>query len=329
MLRKSFIKTGLALVMLSSLILSACAQPAQPGASQTQAQGEAVTIRMALLPILDTLPMYVAQQENLFAKHGVKVELIPVRSAPERDQLISTGQADGMINEIVSTIFYNKDKIQVQIVRFARTATPEAPLFRILASGKSDIKSVNDLKGVPIGVSEGTVIEYLTYRLLKEEGFSDDEIKTVAVPDISARMALLGTGELKAAMLPEPLSSLGVQQGARVILDDSSHPEFSYSTIAFRKTFIDQNPQAVRRFLAAIEDATAMINADPSKYSNLLSKQQLVPKPLEGSFDVPKFVTASVPNEAQWNDVASWAKSKGLLDKEVSYSQSVDASYLP
>ena len=67
-----------------------------------------MTLKMALLPILDTLPMYVAQEEGLFAENGVTVEFIPVGSAAERDQVISAGQADGMINELVSTMFYNK-----------------------------------------------------------------------------------------------------------------------------------------------------------------------------------------------------------------------------
>ena len=41
-----------------------------------------VTLKIAVLPIIDTLPMYVAQQEGLFAKHGVNVEFVPVASAP-------------------------------------------------------------------------------------------------------------------------------------------------------------------------------------------------------------------------------------------------------
>ena len=40
---------------------------------------------MAVLPILDTLPMYVAQQEGLFEQNGVQVEFIPVASGAERD----------------------------------------------------------------------------------------------------------------------------------------------------------------------------------------------------------------------------------------------------
>jgi NitT/TauT family transport system substrate-binding protein len=304
-----------------SLVLGAC--------GGGQAPVEDVTLKVAVLPIIDSLPMYVAQQEGLFEKAGVKVELVPVQSAAERDQLIAAGQADGMINELVSTQLYNKDQTQVQVVRFARTATPESPMFSILAAGGSGIQDAAGLKGVEIGISQGTVIEYLTDRLLEAQNFGAGDIKTIPVPKIADRMALLGTGELKAAMLPEPLASLAVQNGASVVLDDTSDPELSYSTIAFRKPVIDQYPGALRAFLAAIEEATTMINADPQKFSNLLVEQKVVPAPVAGIFQVPKFVTAGIPSQAQWDDVLAWAKAKGLIDKDVSYLESVTGEFLP
>ena len=290
---------------------------------------EPVKIRVAVLPILDTLPMYVAEVEGLYSEYNIQVEFIPVGSAPERDQLIVAGQADGMVNEIVSTLFYNKDQIQVQTVRYARSATKDAPLFHILAASNSEVGAIEDLRNVEIGISEGTVIEYLTDRMLESQGFSQDEIKTVAVPKISDRMSLLGTGELKAAVLPDPLTFLAVQQGASIVLDDTIIPEYSFSTITFRKDFIDQNPEAVRGFLAAIEEATLKINADPKNYASVLTDQKLVPAPILEAYKINPYPTAGIPTEAQWNDVVQWAKVKGLLDNDVSYKDSVTEKYLP
>jgi NitT/TauT family transport system substrate-binding protein len=273
--------------------------------------------------------MYVAHKEGLFAKHGVAVEFIPVASAAERDQIIMAGQADGMINDPVSTALYNKEQTQVQTVRYAQVATPEQAMFRIMSAPRSNITTVDDLKGVEVGVSQGTVIEYITDRLLQAEGLAPEEIKNIAVPKISDRMALLGSGELKAATLPEPLSSLAVQQGATVIVDDTKHPEYSYSTITFRKPVIDQNPDAIRAFLSAIDEATAVINANPDQYSSLLSEQKLVPEPLVGSFEMPTFLTAGVPSEVQWNDVLAWLKGEELISEDVAYADSVNAGFLP
>ncbi len=291
--------------------------------------GAPVTIKIAALPVLDTLPMYVAEREGLFTNHNLIVEFIPASSAPKRDELINSSQADGMINEVVSTIFYNRDQTQVQIVRFARTATPDSPIFRILSSSSSGITNLEGLKGVEIGVSQGTVIEYLTDRLLQAEGFLPEEIKTVAVPDIGQRMALLGSGELPAAMLPDPLATLVMQQGANLVAEDSSHPEISHSVYTFRYAFIQENSQAVRDFLQAIEEAVALINANPEKYSNLLSEKELVPTPLEGKFPVPTFVTAGVPSQQQWDDVIQWLQEKELEIGSATYRDSITAEYLP
>ncbi len=314
------------IVILSGLMVGACAPTPAPTTTQNQ---EPVTIRVAALPVLDTLPMYVAEQEGLFAKNDVKVEFIPAGSAPKRDELINAGQADAMVNEIVSTLFYNKEDARIQIVRYARTATSESPLFRILAAGNSGIDSVDGLKGVQVGVSQGTVIEYLTDRLLQKEGFSAEEIQKIAVPDIGQRLALLGEGELKAAMLPDPLSSLAIAQGAKMIVDDTKYPEYSNSVYSFRKEFIDQNPQAVKGFLAAIEEAVKMINASPDQWGDLLKAQKLVPEPLLATFVLPEFVTAGIPSAEQWADALTWAKEKGFLSTDVSYESSVTDEYLP
>jgi NitT/TauT family transport system substrate-binding protein len=273
--------------------------------------------------------MYVAEAKGLFAKHNVEVEFVPAGSAPKRDELINSGQVDGMINEVVSTVFYNRENTRVQIVRYARIATPDSAIFRILSSGQSGISDVSALKGVAIGVSKGTVIEYLTDRLLQAEGFSPDEIQVIAVPDIGQRMALIGSNELDAAMLPDPLASLVMQQGATLVLEDSLHPEYSHSVYTFRKEFIDQNPAAIRGFLAAIEEAVQSINADPGQFSDLLVDRELVPAPLVGKFSVPIFVTAGVPSREQWDDVVSWIIEKGLDVGSADYDTSITSEFLP
>ncbi len=315
----------LALLLLAGLLLSAC----QPVNTPAPAPARAEALRFAVLPILESLPMYVAQKEGLFEKQGLKVELIPVASAPERDQVFAAAQVDGMINEALVTALINKDQVRAQVVRYARTATSQDALFSIVASGKSGIKSVEGLKGVEIGVSQATIIEYLTERLLQAQGFKPEEVKTINVPKIPDRINLLGAGELKAAMLPEPPVTLALMQGGQLVLDDRSLPELSFSTITFRKEFIDQHADSLRGFLAAIEQAVALINAGPARYGDLLVEQKVVPPQLAGKFKVPPFVTAGVPSEAQWNDMLAWAKEKKLLPQGVSYSASVNAGFLP
>ncbi len=314
-------RTTLSVVLLLVTLLAACAPAATTvpatdapvAESATQVATEAPvqnvgTLKIAVLPIIDTLPMYVAEAEGLFAKHGVTVEFIPVASAPERDQLLAAGQADGTINETLSVMLFNKDVIQMQAVRYALRPTEGYGHFFILASAKSGITDAQGLKGVEIGVSQGTVIEYVTQRLLQAEGLTTDEIKTIAVPKIPDRMALLASGELNAGVLPDPLASLAISQSAVKVLDDSLHPEYGFSVISFRKEVIDANPDAVKAFLAAIEEAADLINLDATKYTSLLSDKGLVPPPLLETFQVPPSLTR--PFLPKKNGMTRWLGRK-------------------
>jgi NitT/TauT family transport system substrate-binding protein len=208
-------------------------------------------------------------------------------------------------------------------------ASESAGHFFILASGQSGISDVSGLKGVEIGISQGTIIEYVTDRLLEAQGFTSADIKYLAVPKIPDRMALLGSGELKAAVMPDPFGALAVQGGAKIILDDSSDPKLGASVISFRKAVVDQRPEAIKAFLAAIEDAVSLINSNPAKFSTLLAEKKIVPQPLIGSYVIPKFPTKGVPAEAEWNDALAWAKGKGLLSADIAYKDSVNPSFLP
>ena len=307
------------LMVIVSLIFAACAPT----------QTEKTPLKFTALQILDFLPMYVAQEEKLFEKHGITVELLPAAAPPVRDQLVVSKQADGMINEISGTLFFNRESVQVQIVRFARAATPETRLFSILASPQSGITTVEGLKGKKVGISDGTIIEYLTDRMLAQENIQPDEIVKTSTPNLTDRMTLLSSGGLDAAVLPEPLATLAEQQGAVLILDDRKYPDYSNSTITFRKDVLDSRPDDVRAFLAAIEEAVTMINADPAKYDNLLVELKVVPAPLQGTFHVPAFVTAGVPSEAQFQDVLEWTQVKGLISGDQNYSDNVNAEFLP
>jgi len=313
-------KTALALVALAIVGLSP--------AARLGAQAPA-TLRFAALPIIDMVPLYVAEKEGLFAAAGLKVEFIPVGAAPERDQLLAAGKADGAIDEIQAVILFNRDQVTMKTVRWALRPASGSPHFFVLAAKGSGLSDADALKDVEIGVSQGTVIEYVTERLLEAAGVAKTSIRTLSVPKMSDRMALLASGQIRAATMPDPLAALARSQGATVALDDSSHPEFGTSVISFRNDYIRANPRAIKAFLSAIEKATALVNATPEKYSTLLGERQLVPQAIASSFRLPRFPAAGLPGKAEFEDALAWLKEKGMIAKDVSWADSVDASFLP
>lgn len=321
--RQKLAYSSLMLILLALLALAGCAPQAAPATNQP------VVVRIAMLPIIDALPFYVAQEQGYFTENNLDVQFIPAGSAAERDQMIAAGQADGMINDLVSVALYNKTSVMVKTVRFAREADSQTAMYRVLAAASSGLKTPADLAGVPVGMSQNTVIDYITSRLLEKEGLTPDQIVSIAVPKIPDRLALLDKGELKAATLPEPFGTVAQGSGAVLIVDDSQHPEYGYSVISFRTAFIDQNPQAVWGFLAAVEQAVKDINSTPEQFRPLLAEYNMVPEALQADYPVPPFQAGAVPSEAQWQDVIAWMKDRGLIDKDLPYAESITGEYLP
>ena len=310
------------LLAILSFALAACG-------GATPAPAEAVTVRFAMLPILDALPMFVAQANGYFAEANINLEVVPVASAAERDQVMQAGQADAMVNDLISTLFYNQNGPTINIVRFARTATPDFAQYFILAGAGSGITSVEDLKGVEIAISDATTIDYITDRLLQAEGFAPGDIQTVAIPNIRDRMVALGDGTVKAATMPDPAAAGAIAGGATIVLSDAAHPEYGNSVLSFDADFVAEHPEAVRGFLAAWERAVAEINADKTKWDELLKTNNLLSEQLIGSYTLPDYPTAGVPTEAQFADVNAWAKENGLITADLAYSESVNATFLP
>ena len=123
---------------------------------------KAESLKVALLPILDAFPFYVAESEGYFVDYGVDVKAVPVASGLERDQLMQSGAIDGMLNEMITTANFNRNRLQVRSVISARKAYPDYPLFRVLSAPGSSLTSTAGLAGVPIGISKNTIIEYVT-----------------------------------------------------------------------------------------------------------------------------------------------------------------------
>lgn len=293
------------------------------------AQSEEPKLKLALIPVLDTIPVYIALQNGYFDAQGIQVETVPVKSPQERDVLLQTGQVDGVLTDLQGVGLLNKDNVKVKAVYTSRRPFPDAPLFRILASPKSDIAGPADVKGVPIGISNNTIIEYLTDRILTSEGLTADEIEKIEVGAITVRFEQLMNGNIQAAVLPDPLAQGAIASGAKLVADDTKYSNLSQSVLVFQDSTLKSKPETVRKFLKAWEQAVKEVNANPDKYRAILMEQGRVPESIQNSYKMPPFPESGVPTEGEVADVTAWLKAKGLVNRDIPYADMVDSSFLP
>ncbi|MHB1134789.1 MAG: ABC transporter substrate-binding protein [Chloroflexota bacterium] len=310
--------------LLLALLLVGCqapAAPATPGANLPP-------LKVGVLPIVESLPLYVAETEGLFAKEKLSVEIVPFGSAVERDSALQAGQIDGQLNDLVATMLLSKADPRLKIVRQTFQGSAAKPMMYVLAAPQGKVKAAADLAGAEIGLSSNSVIEYTTEALAKDAGLDVAALRKVEVAKIPVRFEMLMQGQLQAATLPDPLASLALAQGARLVLDDS-RTGYGQSILTFRQEAVANKAASLRAFLGAYEQATRAINAEPNKYRALLVDRAKVPEPIKDSYAMPPYPAAKVPTEAEFNAVSQWLVGKGLLPAPLAYADLVTSEFLP
>lgn len=102
------------------------------------------------------MPLYIAEQEGFYADSGVQVELVPFLSA------LIAGSIDAAISDPVGALLLDKGRGLLKMTTLCLGAKPGEGMFAILASPRSGLQAVEELKGVQVAVSTATIIEYVT-----------------------------------------------------------------------------------------------------------------------------------------------------------------------
>lgn len=284
-----------------------------------------VPLKIGVLPIEDNLPFYVAEQDGLFKKEGLNVELIPFDSAAERDAALMAGQIDGEAADIVAAALLKKSGNDVKIGSIALGVTPQEGRFALLVAPESAVESVQDIKNITIGISENTIIEYVTDQIIKDFGVNEEKVDKVAIPKMPVRMQMLLSGKIDAALLPEPLATLAEFQGAKVIADDT-YANVSQVVLLFSTKAIEAKGEAIRELIKVYGEAGESLTQEPEEYRGIFLEKARVPKPIQDIYNSPTFSAPQLPKEEDVMRVLNWMVEKGLLDKPFEYQEMVDAT---
>ena len=272
-------------------------------------------LRIGVLLIEDAVPLYLAERENYYVDENLEVVLVPFLSALERDAALTAGAIDGAITDPVGALLFDRGRGEIKITSLCLGKTAPEGVFAILVAPKSTITTVDGLKNVEIAVSNATIIEYVTDRLLENQGFKPDEIKKIDVKKMPIRMQMLLSGSVQAATLPEPLASIAAGKGARVMITDGSGREsLSQTVIVFRSRVLRDRKSEVAHFFKAYSRSIEAINGDPEKYRGLFVEIGRIPPFLAETYSIPAYPLPATFSKTLYDPVIDWLTSKNLVD---------------
>jgi len=277
-------------------------------------------IRIGILPVIDTLPLAVADAEGLFKSEGLDVELVIFNSALERDAAFTAGTLDGAFGDIINFFLMIKTGIDTKIVCESYHTSNKTLMFGLLASPVSSIKDISEIKNEQIAISRGSIIEFFLDQITASKNISPDSLNKLEIKAIPVRYQMLISGSVKLALLPEPLVTKGLKDGARLIADDRGL-DTTATIIMFKNDFLKDNEKLTEKFITAYNKSVQSINSNPDRFKDLMTAKLRLPADVKDSFKVPVFSEAALPEEKDVMLVYNWMKKNGMISIPVDYKK--------
>ncbi len=287
-----------------------------------------VTLRFGTLSVLQALEVFVAEDMGYFEQAGVHVELVNFNTASEKDIALTGNQVDGYFGDLFTPIVLEGNGVDVSIVATNFRTEPERRMFAILGKPGGNYRAVSDLANVPVAISSNSVIHFVTEQLIAAGGVAPSDFETLESKNIGIRMQLLMSGQVEVATLPEPLVSAALAGGATLLADDC-HISESQTVLVFRQEFLEDHPQAVRNFLAAVHRAGEYIAENPDSVRTVMINNVRLPEPMRETYPVPQFPSLGTPSPDEITIAQEWLIRQEVLSELHEYEDLVNGSFLP
>jgi len=291
-----------------------------PVATSSVGANLSTKIRVGLIPVIDVFPFIVAEQEKLFEKEKLDIELIWFGSARDRDNAIITGRIDVAIHDPIGSLMLISNGVPIKIIAFMCCEKSYENNIGFYLIGRPGIDTKN-LNISSVAVSKNTIIEYVAWRMLENLGIDPHKVNFVDIPSILNRYQLLIEGKIEYAVLPDPWGSLALTKNASLV---SFHQDLV--VLVAREDLLNNNMSRnqILKLLNVLNEAIDLYIKNPDKYREIIAAKLMIPAELRSSFMLKWNTHIKRLPESIFNDSLNWLREKNLVSQEITYQKAVE-----
>lgn len=329
--RRTFLQigTGAALASAAHTPKSSQANSAQPPIGSEPS----VKIRIAYPTIAAGLPLFFAVEKGLFKSAGLDVEAVKFASPQGIAGAMIKNQFHGFCNGTPSSPLGIVEIASPGLFKIiaANFANAKYPLDQVIVSRDSPIQSIADLKGKKVGCGPNSQYLALAREILLHNGVEDAEFTQL---EFSKHPALVGSGQLDAALTVEPMGTIGnlkeitrvLESGvvAKYILGSPMAPWFVGSATLTTK-FIKDYPETAKKYIASYRQAIDAVRAHPDAARPYLEKYTPIKGNLIKSVPLPGY---TLYDEFTTRDIEYFNKFFDFLHSSKLLARRVEIAHL-
>ncbi|MDR2131970.1 MAG: ABC transporter substrate-binding protein [Clostridiales Family XIII bacterium] len=253
---------------------------ADTGSAQAEtASGEPediITLKTFTRKYCTSTPWVVGEKKGFFEKNGIRIEYIGEVPDPQQLPAVLNGSADigGDLPHALALHVKEGAEIKAVTLNMVDPAPDVDPKFRhmrFVVAADSPIQTLEDIKTYKEGEKilsnslPPSCNDFVLDIIFDKYGLDRSRIEYVYYESDLAALQALDQGNLDIATIHPPFYYLAEESGYRLIADsaDSGLGAAAGTTLYyFTNRFIEENPEAVQRFVTAIKEAQEWANAN-------------------------------------------------------------------
>lgn len=291
------------MLLLTLLTLWGC-QAAENNQTKTDQQQNKDTLKIGLMPAVDSAPIFVAEREGIFAELGLELEATVYSNANNRQSALQANELDGAMTDLIAFLNNLHNGFETKIVMSTDGS------FAFLTNDNFVEDQTQELGLMEISVSNYLADQYVVPQY---------EVNKVYIAEIPARLEMIATGQLDIGFIPEPAASQGELNGLNkqiTITDDEGE---SLQAMVFTSESLANNQEAIIKFTQGYNQAVELIQANPELALDALIEELELNPEIRDLITLPDYHLARVPSEAYIDQVIEWVESIQDINLTVSY----------
>lgn len=275
-LRRRSIMVGVKCVfatMLTTFMIASCGKSYNEAKLEEKTSREqlmrqdSLALKVATVPTLDCLPLFIGVEDSLFKKNGADVRLRLRNAQIDCDTLMRGKYVEGMVSDLVRTEMLRKAGMKLRYV-----AATDA-YWQLYTNRMSRIKELNQLSDKMIAMTRFSATNYLADYAIDSAKPKYDVFR-IQINDPRTRIKMIINNEMDAALFTEPQATTARLYNNPMLMD-SRDKNLRFGVIAFREAALhdSRRKHQLNTFLRVYDMVVDSINIHGLQhYASIISK---------------------------------------------------------
>ncbi len=301
----------LIIVIVGLLLVAACGQSYEETkriANENRRKAmrrDSAALKVAVLPTLDCLPLYVAEYYQLFDTIRGGVRLKHFTAQMDCDTAMERGRVEGTVTDLVRAIRMQQRGTKLRYV------TVTNAYWQLITNRNARIHQLKQLDDKMVAMTRFSFTDMMTDKVRDSVKLEEERVFKVQINDVNVRMLMLQNNEMDALWMTEPQASMARMMKHQVVFD-SRKTKIQPGVVVFREKEM-RHPERAKQlqlFVNAYNQACDSINKNGFKhYCDLIMRHCNVRKEVVDSLpDVKKnpYVYMQGPRQEDVAQIEKW-----------------------